>query len=50
MDTELGVNGPGPAQAVDRSGGGLVVEKILFEDLDELIVGYLDPIIANEKK
>ena len=28
----------------------LVVEKMRFEDLDELIVGYLDPVIANEKK
>ncbi len=28
----------------------LVVERMRFEDLDELIVGYVDPVVANEKK
>ena len=28
----------------------LVVERMRFEDLDELIVGYLDPLVNNEKK
>ena len=41
-----------------RGGGGgqvglgkvLVVEGMRFEDLDELIVGYVDPVVANERK
>ena len=28
----------------------LMVEKMRFEDLDELVVGYLDPVVANENK
>ena len=46
------VDGGGRGRGAGQVGLGkvLVVEGMRFEDLDELIVGYVDPVVANERK